>query len=84
MLFLHITAFRDRTCTIINVEGDAFGAGLLQHFTDHTSKKDEVELNEVHLEEVECPMKPECSPLLEKRAELKIAGSRTSEKESVM
>ncbi|MCI4385507.1 hypothetical protein PGIGA_G00051280 [Pangasianodon gigas] len=83
-LILAVDWLVDRTCTIINVEGDAFGAGLLQHFIDRTSKKEEVELSEVHLEEVERPMKPEHSPLLEKRAQLKIAGSQTSEKESVM
>lgn len=82
--FLRITAFSDRTCTIINVEGDAFGAGLLQHFTDRMSKKDEVDLNEVHMEEVNRPIQPEHTPLIENRPELEIVPSRTSEKESVM
>ncbi|XP_005857893.2 PREDICTED: neutral amino acid transporter B(0) isoform X3 [Myotis brandtii] len=26
----------DRSCTVLNVEGDAFGAGLLQHYVDRT------------------------------------------------
>lgn len=81
---IFLTAFRDRTCTIINVEGDAFGAGLLQHFTDKNSKKEEVELSEVRFEEAENPTKPEHSPLLEKRAEVVIAGSRDTEQESIM
>lgn len=82
--FLCITAFSDRTCTIINVEGDAFGAGILQHFTDRVNKKNEVELAEVHSEEVNRPVKPEHTHLLEKHSELEIAGFHTSEKESVM
>lgn len=80
---IFLTAFRDRTCTIINVEGDAFGAGLLQHFTDKNSKKEEVELSEVRFE-AENPTKPEHSPLLEKRAEVVIAGSWDTEQESIM
>ncbi|KAG7321949.1 hypothetical protein KOW79_014807 [Hemibagrus wyckioides] len=83
-LILAVDWLVDRTCTIINVEGDAFGAGLLQHFTDKNSKKEEVELSEVRFEEVENPTKPEHSPLLEKRAEVVIAGSRDTEQESVM
>ena len=40
----------DRTCTVLNVEGDAFGAGLLQHFVDRSAKKEEGEaLSEVRL-----------------------------------
>ncbi|KAI5098699.1 neutral amino acid transporter B(0) [Silurus meridionalis] len=83
-LILAVDWLVDRTCTIINVEGDAFGAGLLQHYTDHRSKKEEVELKEVHLEEVGHPVKPEGLPLLEKHAEIEIAGSKTSENESVL
>lgn len=80
----YVTAFRDRTCTIVNVEGDAFGAGLLQHFVDRTHKKEEVELSEVRLEEAERPMKPEHYSLIENGAELEIAGPRTAGRESVM
>ncbi|XP_026996730.1 neutral amino acid transporter B(0) [Tachysurus fulvidraco] len=83
-LILAVDWLVDRTCTVINVEGDAFGAGLLQHYTDKTSKKEEVELSEACSEDVENPRKPEHSPLLDKRAELVIAGSQSSEKESVM
>ncbi|KAF4085847.1 hypothetical protein AMELA_G00099720 [Ameiurus melas] len=96
-LILAVDWLVDRTCTIINVEGDAFGAGLLQHFVDRTQKNEEVELSEVRLEkngqvelsevrleEAECPMKPENSPLLEKRAEFENNCPRIAGKESVM
>lgn len=70
LLFLHVSLLsRDRTCTIVNVEGDAFGAGLLQHFADRTSTRTEAQLCEVPLEEVHA-VKPESSLLLSKRAEL--------------
>ncbi|XP_038622763.1 neutral amino acid transporter B(0) [Tachyglossus aculeatus] len=35
-LILAVDWLVDRTCTIINVEGDAFGAGLLQSYVDRT------------------------------------------------
>lgn len=66
------------------MEGDAFGAGLLQHVTDRIRKKEEGQLSEVPLEEAERLMKPQHSSLLEKRAELEISGPQSSEKESVM
>lgn len=59
--------FSDRTCTVLNVEGDAFGAGLLQHFVDRTSKQEEgAELTEVRLVEHSSAAAPEHSPLIEK------------------
>ncbi|XP_054582070.1 neutral amino acid transporter B(0)-like [Eptesicus fuscus] len=33
-LILAVDWLVDRTCTVINVEGDAFGAGILQHLVD--------------------------------------------------
>ncbi|XP_023669547.1 neutral amino acid transporter B(0) [Paramormyrops kingsleyae] len=39
-LILAVDWLVDRTCTILNVEGDAFGAGLLQHFVDRSARKD--------------------------------------------
>ncbi|KAL2095570.1 hypothetical protein ACEWY4_007718 [Coilia grayii] len=68
-LILAVDWLVDRTCTVLNVEGDAFGAGLLQYFVDRTeSKKAEVaELTEVRLDDAGGPAKPESSPLLEKR-----------------
>ncbi|CAL8361913.1 unnamed protein product [Merluccius merluccius] len=49
-LILAVDWLVDRTCTVLNVEGDAFGAGLLQHFVDRGAKKDEEgALSEVRL-----------------------------------
>ncbi|KAI7800372.1 neutral amino acid transporter B(0) [Triplophysa rosa] len=62
-LILAVDWLVDRTCTVINVEGDAYGAGLLQHFVDRTaSKNTEPELDDVHV-----TTKPESSPLMGKR-----------------
>ncbi|XP_030632337.1 neutral amino acid transporter B(0) isoform X1 [Chanos chanos] len=87
-LILAVDWIVDRTCTVINVEGDAFGAGLLQYFVDRTSRGGEVaELNEVRTEDDDAPVKPEHSPLIEKRdTELQeiAPGARSCEKESVM
>ncbi|XP_049431869.1 neutral amino acid transporter B(0) [Epinephelus fuscoguttatus] len=66
-LILAVDWLVDRTCTVLNVEGDAFGAGLLQHFVDRTSKRDEgAELSEVRMGDPTLPA-PESSPLIEKR-----------------
>ncbi|XP_056612484.1 neutral amino acid transporter B(0) [Triplophysa dalaica] len=71
-LILAVDWLVDRTCTVINVEGDAYGAGLLQHFVDRTaSKNKEPELDDVHV-----MSKPESSPLMGKRG--------NTEKESAM
>ncbi|KAM9469613.1 neutral amino acid transporter B(0) [Clarias gariepinus] len=83
-LILAVDWLVDRTCTVINVEGDAFGAGLLQYFTDRTSKKEVMELSEVHATDPQDPPRPEQSPLLKKRAELENPSSHGSEKESEM
>lgn len=83
-LILAVDWLVDRTCTVINVEGDAFGAGLLQHFVDRTSEKEGVELSEVQLGEEGVLSKPEHSPLMQRSAEVEVAGPRPSEKESVM
>lgn len=77
-----MSVFSDRTCTVLNVEGDAFGAGLLQFFVDRSSKQEEgAELSEVRHEGESSAAAPEHSPLLEK------PGGRESaekEKESMM
>ncbi|KAG7470837.1 hypothetical protein MATL_G00118030 [Megalops atlanticus] len=84
-LILAVDWLVDRTCTVINVEGDAFGAGLLQHFVDRTAHRDEG----AELSEVAVPSKSEGSPLMTKsRAELEegaaVAAVKSCEKESVM
>ncbi|CAJ1065428.1 neutral amino acid transporter B(0) [Xyrichtys novacula] len=67
-LILAVDWLVDRTCTIINVEGDAFGAGLLQFFVDRTAKQEEgTELSDVRLEGDPGTSAPEHSPLIEKR-----------------
>ncbi|XP_076833078.1 neutral amino acid transporter B(0) [Brachyhypopomus gauderio] len=77
-LILAVDWLVDRTCTVINVEGDAFGAGLLQHFTDRTNKKEGEELREVTLD------KPEQSPLLKIHTGLDAIRSPANENESIM
>lgn len=53
---------------MLNVEGDAFGAGLLQYFVDRTSKQEEgAELSEVRLGGDSSAPAPEHSPLIKKR-----------------
>ncbi|XP_074535020.1 neutral amino acid transporter B(0) [Halichoeres trimaculatus] len=67
-LILAVDWLVDRTCTILNVEGDAFGAGLLQFFVDRTAKQEEgTELNDIRLEGGPSTTAPEHSPLIEKR-----------------
>lgn len=78
----------DRTCTVLNVEGDAFGAGLLQWYVDRSAKPEEgTELNEVKMED-DTPAGPEHSPLIGEKARRDAgdekAAARGSEKESVM
>ncbi|XP_016106941.1 neutral amino acid transporter B(0)-like [Sinocyclocheilus grahami] len=86
-LILAVDWLVDRTCTVINVEGDAYGAGLLQYFVDRTSSKEGAELNKVRVEEEDSASRPESSPLIEKQGNLEleeVAGPKPCEKESVM
>ncbi|XP_061828909.1 neutral amino acid transporter B(0) isoform X2 [Nerophis lumbriciformis] len=62
-LILAVDWLVDRTCTVLNVEGDAFGAGLLQCFVDRTSKPEEAELRDL---KKDADKNPEHSPLMEK------------------
>ncbi|KAJ3590863.1 hypothetical protein NHX12_008811 [Muraenolepis orangiensis] len=76
-LILAVDWLVDRTCTVLNVEGDAFGAGLLQHFVDRQAKNEEAgELSEVRLGDHLAVAPPESSPLMGKR--------NCKDKESVM
>lgn len=86
-LLYHFYPFRDRSCTILNVEGDAFGAGLLQSYVDRTKiQSAEPELIQV---KSETPLNPlpatteEGNPLL-KQYQGPPGGAATCEKESVM
>ncbi|XP_012732917.2 neutral amino acid transporter B(0) [Fundulus heteroclitus] len=77
-LILAVDWLVDRTCTVLNVEGDAFGAGLLQFFVDRTSKREGVaELSEVRTT-------PEHSPLIDKRGLEGAKADPSAEKESAM
>ncbi|CAL8332060.1 unnamed protein product [Boreogadus saida] len=78
-LILAVDWLVDRTCTVINVEGDAYGAGLLQHFVDSQAKKEEgAELSEVRLGDHPPSAAPESSPLMGK------PGGPGGDKESAM
>ncbi|XP_051963100.1 neutral amino acid transporter B(0) [Xyrauchen texanus] len=87
-LILAVDWLVDRTCTVINVEGDAYGAGLLQYFVDGTaSKNEQTELKKVRVEEEGTMSKPESSPLIEKRGNVEleaIVRPKPCENESVM
>uniref|UniRef100_M3ZPR4 Amino acid transporter n=1 Tax=Xiphophorus maculatus TaxID=8083 RepID=M3ZPR4_XIPMA len=84
-LILAVDWLVDRTCTVLNVEGDAFGAGLLQHFVDKTSKHEGVEeLSEVRMDREASAAMPEHSPLIDKRGLEGAKGDLSSEKESSM
>ncbi|XP_004440240.1 PREDICTED: neutral amino acid transporter B(0) [Ceratotherium simum simum] len=86
-LILAVDWLVDRTCTILNVEGDAFGAGLLQSYVDRTDSQSSVpELIQV---KSEAPLAPlpvpteEGNPLL-KHSPGPAGDADTCEKESVM
>ncbi|XP_048185708.1 neutral amino acid transporter B(0) [Perognathus longimembris pacificus] len=86
-LILAIDWLVDRSCTVINVEGDALGAGLLQHYVDHTKpQSSEPELlqvkAEVPLNLLAAPTE-EGNPLL-KQLQSPSEDTDTLEKESVM
>uniref|UniRef100_A0A673XE34 Amino acid transporter n=1 Tax=Salmo trutta TaxID=8032 RepID=A0A673XE34_SALTR len=87
-LILAVDWLVDRTCTILNVEGDAYGAGLLQWYVDRSAKSGEgPELSGVKMED-DTPAVPEHSLLIEEKeswgAGDETATARGSEKESVM
>ncbi|KAK1150800.1 hypothetical protein AOXY_G33555 [Acipenser oxyrinchus oxyrinchus] len=91
-LILAVDWLVDRTCTVINVEGDAYGAGLLQNFVDRNAdKREQAELTEVRTEEVPptkvAPLKEEeATPLINKdtKVTLEGTGSAPCDQESVM
>lgn len=64
-------AYRDRTTTVVNVEGDALGAGILHHINQQEMKKKQLEeqlqqeLAEVRVEAVaNIQAEEETSPLV--------------------
>ncbi|CAB1348622.1 unnamed protein product, partial [Coregonus sp. 'balchen'] len=87
-LILAVDWLVDRTCTVLNVEGDAFGAGLLQWYVDRSAKPEEgAELSEVKMED-DKPALQEQEPLIEEKKSRGAGGekaaARISENESVM
>ncbi|KAM4825862.1 neutral amino acid transporter B(0) [Thomomys bottae] len=86
-LILAVDWLVDRSCTVINVEGDAFGAGLLQNYLDRSKlQSSEPELlqvkTEVPLNQLAAPTE-EGNPLL-KQLRSPSEDAATFEKESVM
>uniref|UniRef100_A0A452V628 Amino acid transporter n=1 Tax=Ursus maritimus TaxID=29073 RepID=A0A452V628_URSMA len=64
-LILAVDWIVDRTTTVVNVEGDALGAGILHHLNQKAVKKGEQELSEVEVEAVpNCKSEEETSPLV--------------------
>ncbi|KAF5917983.1 hypothetical protein HPG69_019789, partial [Diceros bicornis minor] len=64
-LILAVDWIVDRTTTVVNVEGDALGAGILHHLNQKAVKKGEEELSEVKVEAIpNCKSEEETSPLV--------------------
>ncbi|XP_074163067.1 neutral amino acid transporter B(0) [Sminthopsis crassicaudata] len=88
-LILAVDWLVDRFCTIINVEGDAFGAGLLQCYVDHDGAGPggpEPELAEVKDVAAVVVLPPEADPLILRKVQFGGPAGDTGacEKESVM
>ncbi|XP_066494322.1 neutral amino acid transporter B(0) [Tiliqua scincoides] len=87
-LILAVDWLVDRTCTVLNVEGDAFGAGLLQVYTEKTMGKAEAEeLMEIKTDGLETSKGAsveEGSPLIKRDGPALLEGVNSCEKESVM
>lgn len=86
-LILAVDWLVDRSCTVLNVEGDAFAAGLLQHYVNRTeSRNSEPKLlhvkSEAPLDSLPVPAE-EANPFL-KRYPGPAGDADTFEKESVM
>nr|XP_019573619.1 PREDICTED: neutral amino acid transporter A [Rhinolophus sinicus] len=64
-LILAVDWIVDRTTTVVNVEGDALGAGILHYLNQKAVKKEEQELSEVKVEAIpNCKSEEETSPLV--------------------
>ncbi|XP_028372322.1 neutral amino acid transporter A [Phyllostomus discolor] len=64
-LILAVDWIVDRTTTVVNVEGDALGAGILHHLNQKAVKRGEQVLSEVKVEAVpNCKSEEETSPLV--------------------
>ncbi|XP_054442860.1 neutral amino acid transporter A isoform X2 [Pteronotus mesoamericanus] len=77
----------DRTTTVVNVEGDALGAGILHHLNQKAMKKGEQALCEVKVEAIpNCKSEEETSPLVTHKnlAGPAASASELESKESVL
>ncbi|NWU97246.1 SATT protein, partial [Upupa epops] len=63
-LILAVDWIVDRTTTVVNVEGDALGAGILNYLNEKANKEKEQELKEVNIETVANKSEEETSPLV--------------------
>ncbi|XP_006868499.1 PREDICTED: neutral amino acid transporter B(0) [Chrysochloris asiatica] len=86
-LILAVDWLVDRSCTILNVEGDAFGAGLLQNYVDRSKLKSSVPVlthikKETPITQLPAPCE-EGNPLLKSHPN-PTGNAGTLEKESVM
>lgn len=64
-LILAVDWIVDRTTTVVNVEGDALGAGILHHLNQKAMKKGDQELSEVKVEAIpNSKSEEETSPLV--------------------
>ncbi|XP_007432494.1 neutral amino acid transporter B(0) [Python bivittatus] len=87
-LILAVDWLVDRTCTVLNVEGDAFGAGLLQVYAEKTMGETEngdlVEVKTEPVEAIKAVGIAEGSPLITRDGPARLESNSSCEKESVM
>ncbi|XP_013922865.1 PREDICTED: neutral amino acid transporter B(0)-like [Thamnophis sirtalis] len=87
-LILAVDWLVDRTCTVLNVEGDAFGAGLLQVYSEkklgHTVNDDLLEVKTEAVEASKAEEIEEGSPLIKQNGPTHLGDNKPCEKESVM
>ncbi|XP_063774497.1 neutral amino acid transporter A isoform X1 [Pseudophryne corroboree] len=70
-LILAVDWIVDRTTTVVNVEGDALGAGILHHLNQKEAAKNQQELNDIYVEAVpNCKSEEETSPLVMHRDQI--------------
>ncbi|XP_007476807.1 neutral amino acid transporter A [Monodelphis domestica] len=86
-LILAVDWIVDRTTTVVNVEGDALGAGILHYLNEKATQKVDHELSEVKVEAVpNCKSEEETSPLVthQNPAPAPAGGPELESKESVL
>uniref|UniRef100_A0A8D0H0A6 Amino acid transporter n=1 Tax=Sphenodon punctatus TaxID=8508 RepID=A0A8D0H0A6_SPHPU len=87
-LILAVDWIVDRTTTVVNVEGDALGAGILHYLNQKETKEKDQELKEVNVEAIpNCKSEEETSPLVTHTSQAPTHPSDTMEpasKESVL